>query len=145
MIHEAPPTTPESAPFWQEARRERLAMPYCASCARWIWFPRSRCDQCAGQPEWTALAGTGRLASYATERRGTVPRWQQNAPYVIGLVRLDEGVTMLANVIDCDPGQLAVGMRLKVAFEPTTDPDLYVPVFAPATSSSPHDPPAAAQ
>jgi uncharacterized protein len=131
MTHEAPPTTAESVTFWREARQRRLSMPYCERCSRWIWFPKFRCDGCGGVPRWTQLAGTARLVSHATERRATVPRWQAHVPYVIGLVRLDEGVTMLTNIVDCVPGQLAIGLRLRVAFEPTTDPDLFVPVFTP--------------
>jgi uncharacterized OB-fold protein len=131
MIYDAPPVTAESARFWQEAASRRLAMPYCDRCARWIWFPAARCDRCGGTPAWTAMAGTGRLLSYAIERRATMPRWQERVPYVIGLVRLDEGVTLLTNIVDCAPEQLAIGVPVRVGFEPTTDPGLFVPVFTP--------------
>jgi uncharacterized OB-fold protein len=37
-------------------------------------------------------------------------------PYVIAVVRLDEGVEMLTNLIDVTPEQVSIGARVRVAF-----------------------------
>ena len=51
-------------------------------------------------------------------------------PYAIAYVTLDEGVTMLTNIVDCDLDTLRIGQRVKVCFKPT-DGDAMVPMFTP--------------
>ena len=54
------------------------------------------------------------------------------APFGIGYVTLDEGVSLLTNFIDMDADALAIGMRVRVAFVPS-EGGQPVPVFRPAT------------
>jgi uncharacterized OB-fold protein len=37
-------------------------------------------------------------------------------PYIIGVVDLDEGWTMMTNIIDCAPDEIRVGMRVQVKY-----------------------------
>lgn len=34
-------------------------------------------------------------------------------PYVVALIQLDEGVMITSQVIDCDPSELRIGMRVR--------------------------------
>jgi uncharacterized OB-fold protein len=52
-------------------------------------------------------------------------------PYVMAYVRLDDGVAMMTNIVDCDPSAVAIGMKVKAVYRPTSDGTL-VPMFAPA-------------
>ena len=47
------------------------------------------------------------------------------------VVTLDEGVSMLTNIVDCDFDAVKIGMKVKVTFKPT-DGGPPVPMFAPA-------------
>jgi uncharacterized OB-fold protein len=47
-------------------------------------------------------------------------------PYAIAYVTLDEGVTMLTNLVDCDFERLAVGTPVRVVFKDA------IPMFTPA-------------
>ena len=38
-------------------------------------------------------------------------------PYVVALVALDEGPTMMTNLVDCDPNAVSIGQRVRVVFE----------------------------
>ena len=40
-------------------------------------------------------------------------------PYVIAYVTLEEGVTMLSNIVDCDVDEVVVGQAVKVVFHDT--------------------------
>lgn len=131
MIHDVPPITAESERYWQEAANGRLCLPHCGNCRRWEWFPRERCLRCGEPTTWSPLSGDAELVSYTVEHRGPRRHWKDQAPYVIGLVRLREGVTMLTTVVGCDADELTCGMSLVVAFGATTDPDIVVPVFTP--------------
>jgi hypothetical protein len=39
-----------------------------------------------------------------------------DVPYVVAVVRLDEGVDMLTNLIDIAPEQVTIGARVRVSF-----------------------------
>ena len=51
-------------------------------------------------------------------------------PYVVAFVTLDEGPTMLSNIVDCDPETLAIGQAVRLLFKPS-DGEFPVPVFTP--------------
>ena len=52
-------------------------------------------------------------------------------PYAIGYVTLEEGPTMLTNIVDCDLDKLKVGQSVKLVFTPT-EGGPPVPTFTPA-------------
>ena len=131
MKHPAPNPAGTSSGHWQAASAERLALPYCASCARFHWPPRHACPQCGGEPSWKDAAGTGRIASFSVVNRAVNPELRDNAPYVIAFVELDEGVRIFTNVVDARPEAIRIGMRVRCRFEASLDPALGVPVFVP--------------
>jgi uncharacterized protein len=51
--------------------------------------------------------------------------------YVLALVDLDEGVRMMTHVVDCDPADVRIGMRVSVLFQPVSD-EISLPMFRPA-------------
>ena len=116
---------------WSAAGEGRLALPYCASCARFHWPPRAACPQCRGEASWRDAAGTGRVVSFSVVRRAVNPELKDDAPYAIGFVELEEGVRMFSNIVDVDPDTLRVGLRVRCRFEPALDGAVQVPVFAP--------------
>ena len=56
-----------------------------------------------------------------------------DAPYIVALIDLDEGVRMMSNVVDADPEQVSVGDSVTVDFENWSD-ELRLPVFRLANS-----------
>ena len=64
-------------------------------------------------------------------QRAVNPELKDDAPYVIAFIELEEGVRMFTNIVDAPPGSLQVGQPVRCRFEPTMDPALWVPVFAP--------------
>ena len=74
--------------------------------------------------EWRDAKGTGTVYTYSVLRRG-VPE-----PYCIAYVTLEEGVSMLTNIVDCDLDAVKIGMKVKVTFKPS-DGGPPVPMFTP--------------
>ncbi|HXQ50697.1 MAG TPA: Zn-ribbon domain-containing OB-fold protein [Stellaceae bacterium] len=120
----APRPDPESAPFWDAARRGALLLKRCRACGNAHYFPRPICPFCmSAETEWIEATGAGTIYSFSVMRRA--------APsYALAYVTLDEGVTMMTNLVDCDFDALKVGMRVKVAFKPS-DGGPPVPMFTP--------------
>ena len=56
---------------------------------------------------------------------------QEPVPYALAYVRLEEGVTMMTNIVDCDLDAIRIGQRVQVVFKPTEGAPP-VPMFAPA-------------
>jgi uncharacterized OB-fold protein len=125
----APTPTPETAPYWAAATAGRLSIQRCRACGRHYFYPRSFCPRCQSDDvEWTDVSGRGRLISYVINYR-PFPPTGHDAPQVIALVELEEGVRMLTNIVGspAEPESLPLDAPVSVAFEPRGD--LKVPVF----------------
>ena len=121
----APEPNPETKAFWDAAAQGKLLIKKCRACGQSHYYPRALCPYCMSDAtEWQATAGTGTIYSYSVMRRAEVP-------YAIAYVTLDEGPTMMTNLVNCDFDSLRVGQRVKVAFTPT-EGGPPVPTFAPA-------------
>ena len=106
-------------------------MQRCEQCARFQFYPRIVCSHCgADSLAWQAVSGRGRVASFTVVRRGISPAYQ--APYVVALVDLEEGVRLMSNVVGCDPEQVSVGDAVAVRFE-SWGAEHVLPVFVPAS------------
>ncbi len=73
------------------------------------------------------------LWSYIISHRDH-PNFDMKAPYAIAVVKLDEGVQMMTNIMDCaqTPEALQLDMPLQVTFKRLTD-DINLPLFKPAS------------
>jgi uncharacterized OB-fold protein len=52
-------------------------------------------------------------------------------PYCIAYVSLDEGVTMMTQIVDCDLEALKIGQKVKLVFKPSEGDGPPVPMFTP--------------
>jgi uncharacterized OB-fold protein len=126
-----PPDAGVFQPFWDAVAKDRLALPRCLDCGRWIWYPAPACPACGSDRiEWTNLSGTGTLFTFTVVHRSFLEGVKLSGPYVTGLVEFDEapGVRLVAD-IDADRAAVRIGMRLQVRFE--TAAGLRRPVFEP--------------
>ena len=73
--------------------------------------------------EWIDSRGRGRIYSFSVTRRVT-------EPYAIAYVTLDEGVSMLTNLVDCDFERLKIGAPVRVVFRSAADGEA-IPMFTP--------------
>ena len=111
--------------YWNAAREGVLRIKRCTACAEVHWYPRALCPYCLGDTAWEDASGLGTVYSVSVTRRaGPIP-------YAIAYVTLDEGVTMLTNIVDADLDALRIGDRVKVCFK-QAEGGFAVPMFAPA-------------
>jgi uncharacterized OB-fold protein len=125
-----PVPTPDTRPFWDAAEEGRLRIQRCRQCTRYYFYPRRFCRYCASPDvEWVDVSGRARLLSYVINRR-PLPGAEAFSP-VIAVVELQEGPTMLTNVVDVDPvpENLPLDLPLTVAFQQRGR--TAVPVFKP--------------
>jgi hypothetical protein len=129
-----PIVNPWAKPFWQAAREGRLIIQQCKDCGRYIFYPRIACIHCSsGKVEWVEASGKGTVYSYTVVESNAPSAFIQDMPYVIAIVRLEEGVQMLTNIIGCDPYQVRCDMPVQVTFEKLDD-EFTLPKFKPSTA-----------
>ncbi len=117
---------PETQPFWDAAREGKFIVRACTACGRTHWYPRAICPHChSDKTEWRPASGKGEVYSYSIMRHAP-------EPYVIAYVRLDEGATMMTNIVDCDFDKVRIGTKVKLVFKPTENDGPPVPMFTPA-------------
>lgn len=120
----APQANSETQAFWDAAAAGKLLVKACTACGEVHHYPRALCPFCfSDKTEWRTASGQGTIYSYSVMRRAPVP-------YAIAYVTLDEGTTMMTNLVDCDFDAIRIGQRVKVVFQPT-DGGPPVPMFTP--------------
>jgi uncharacterized OB-fold protein len=84
----------------------------CTRCGKLIFPAPEFCPDCAhGDIEAAELPQVGRLYTWSVVHAAR-PGW--NAPFVLGYVDLGPDVRVLAHIVDADPNELAIDMRVKV-------------------------------
>jgi uncharacterized OB-fold protein len=126
----SPHATPETEGYFKAAAQGKLLIKTCDDCGKPHFYPRALCPHCfSSATRWVEAAGTGKIYTYSVSRRGVA------VPFAIAYVALDEGVTMMTNIVDCDLDALAIGMPVRVVFKPTLDQGYPVAMFTPLHAS----------
>lgn len=103
--------------FFAAARRGELALKFCGTCGQVLHLPRQACFACgAGDSEWCAVEGTGRLHAWTVVTHQVHPAFP--VPYTIVVVDLD-GLPDGTRLVGSLPGEpeLAVGQPMRVRFD----------------------------
>lgn len=71
--------------------------------------------------EWVKLSGKGTLYTYTVVNRAFNPVFENDVPYGIAVIELEEGPRMVGNSVDMKPEDLKVGMPMEAVFNDVTD------------------------
>jgi len=113
--------------FWEGTARGELRIQRCRGCGALRHPPGPMCPACgADKPEYLLAAGTGEVYSYVVHHHPPVPGHQ--APFVVALVQLTEGVRMVGELLGVDPDRVRVGMPVRAEFV-KVDSDLTLPAW----------------
>ena len=122
-----------SGPYFEAAARGELRFQRCSAGHPFL-YPRRLCPRCHSRElSWEASAGAGEVVSFAAVHR---PPWDdpgRPVPYVIVLVRLDEGPQLMSTLERIAPEEVEIGMRVSAAFERLSE-DLGLVRFVPAAA-----------
>jgi uncharacterized OB-fold protein len=116
------PFTPAS--FDQFLKEKKLMGSHCAACNKDYLPPRAICPRCHGdQLTWVEFSGGARLAAftsiYIAPTAMIAEGYGRDNPYLAGIVELDEGVKISAQVLGLDakkPEDVKLGTRLQAEF-----------------------------
>lgn len=108
----APRVNHETKAFWEATAQGKLHVGKCDDCGEHYYYPRPLCPVCFSDKTRLALcSGKGVIYSYSVTHG--------KEPYTIAYVTLEEGPTILTNIVECDFSKLAIGQKVKVLFYDT--------------------------
>lgn len=131
MLHGMPLPLPDhdTQPFWDGCREGRFLIPRCRACGRFRWPPGPMCPFCqATETDWAEASGRGTLYSWVVATHPVHALLVHQVPYVVGLVELEEGVRVVANIDGCPPDRLTGDMAVELYFEDLQE-DVRLPNF----------------
>jgi uncharacterized OB-fold protein len=120
----SPLVTALTQPFWDGCAEGKIRLQRCARCGRFRFYPSEACPDCRStEHAWTDVSGKGRVFSWIVVHRSVDPVWQARAPFVTGIVEIDEqpGCLMPGIIVGTDPKDVREGMPVTVEFERTDD------------------------
>ncbi|MDZ7830157.1 MAG: Zn-ribbon domain-containing OB-fold protein [Desulfobacterales bacterium] len=130
-----PVVSPWAQPFWDGTREEKLMLQKCSDCAKFIFYPRIVCPHCfSDNLEWAQSSGKGTVYSYTVVENNAPSFFQDEMPFVVALIRLQEGVQMMSNIVSCEPSEVYCDMPVEVTFDKVSE-EFTLPKFRPATGS----------
>jgi uncharacterized OB-fold protein len=122
---------PADLPFWEACAAGSFLLHHCERCSRYYW-PASRCVEHGDEAmQWVAASGRGRLYTYTVMHRAHTPDTRGKVPFVIAVVKLEEGPFYHSNILDCAPEAVAIDMALEAVMTPH-DSGLTIPQFRPS-------------
>ena len=106
-----------SVPLSWRTRRSKYSLigSKCLSCGTIFFPPRAFCQKCRrrGKLEDVFLSGLGEIISFTIVR--SAPRgFEKQAPYIIGIIKLNDGPTTAAQIINNE--QIEIGKKVRMVF-----------------------------
>ncbi len=105
----------DSKAYWEGVREGRLLFQQCYKCQAVQFPPRYFCASCwETDISWIESTGKGHIESCTVVHRAPSPDFQ--APYVIAMVKTDENVRIMTNIIGPGALEATIGDEVKVTF-----------------------------
>lgn len=121
----------ENRHYWEGGREGELRFLACRACDHLIHPPAPVCPSCLGRDcEVRAVSGRGEVHTFTINHHPWVPGF--DPPYVVAIVELEEqvGLRLMTNIIECEVGDVEIGMSVEVRFEELDD-GAFLPLFTP--------------
>jgi uncharacterized protein len=110
------------ARFWRETpRRYNLGGSKCTMCGTVYFPPRPVCPTCAHHRQSIEkmvpfqLSGDGEVYSF-TVIHEPAEGFEMQVPYVVALVRTVEGPILTGQIVDIEPGEARIGLKVRATF-----------------------------
>jgi uncharacterized OB-fold protein len=97
-------------------QRYRLEAGKCSSCGHISFPPRLVCPKCKAKKfETINLSDEGTLVTFTVVRVAS-DKFSKETPFPVGIIELNDGVRVTAQIADADIDELRIGQKLKLVF-----------------------------
>lgn len=119
-----------SAPFWKAAANHKLMVQKCVQSGELLMYPRLVSPfSLTDELDWVECSGRGEVYTYTVQEAGAPSGFEDALPYVIAVIRLDEGPQLMTNIVGPDRLQIQCGSAVEVTFEDIDSGDMVLPMF----------------
>jgi uncharacterized protein len=148
------------ARFWRETpRRYNLGASRCSNCGTTYFPPRAVCPECTSHRQSIEkmvpfqLSGEGEVLSYTVVHE-PAEGFEMQVPYVLALVRTNEGPVLTGQIVDLEPENVRIGLKVHATFRKLREEGKagvihygykFAPNVEPETSLAPRGPSPAAR
>jgi len=103
------------ASYWRTSKqRMSLVGEICPHCGAKLFPPRDVCPKCS-EPAKEPFAFSGKGVVYSFSTMYVAPKgFEKYAPYVVALIKLDEGPLVAAQLTDVDKSEVHIGMPVEM-------------------------------
>jgi len=118
-----PTPTPESSPYWEATHEHRLVVQQCGTCGLTQFYPpRTFCRRCMSELTWITCSGRAVVVASSTVVRAPSKAFQEDAPYNVSLVELEEGPRLITTVVNPPAeGEVRPGASVEVVYDDVTE------------------------
>jgi uncharacterized OB-fold protein len=117
MNRPGPDITPESKPYWDSIAAHAMKLQRCTRCETFRFYPTPVCPHCFSTDfTWERVSDEGRLYSFSVVHKPVTEDFEPETPYVVALVTLAEGPTLMTNLLDVPEGEIQIGMAVRIAY-----------------------------
>ena len=117
-----PQITKEDRPFWEAAKRHSFELPKCRGCAYVSFPPYIACPRCLSfDRDWVEVSGRGKVWGHIEMRQPYIESFEEDLPYNVVLVQLEEGPFMYTNVVGIPNDEIKPDLLLEAFFEDVTN------------------------
>jgi uncharacterized OB-fold protein len=123
------PVAEEATRFWEFVTAGELKLQRCRDCGAVRHPPRPLCASCQSTAsEWVDASGRGEVWASTVIHPPTLPAFATRTPYAAVVVRLDEGVFLVSNIVNVAADAVRIGMPVELAIT-EVEPGLRLPLF----------------
>jgi len=117
-----PHPTVDTKPYWDGLHEGKLKLQACGDCGKLRHYPRPVCDACWSMAvTWVEASGRRQVHSWTVTHHAFHPGFKAELPYALVTVDLVEGVRVNVRLRGLEPGELRVGLPVKIGFERVTE------------------------
>lgn len=120
----------KSRPWFAAAAEGRLLLQRCDACGTQRFPLWERCVDCWSTDwSWAEASGRGTLFSWGRMHRIYHPGFEEEVPYVVAIVELEEGPRIETRLVNVPPdAEIRAGIPVVAAFQRFSE-DVQVPLF----------------
>ena len=110
-----PPVNPETQEWWDACKEGKFLIPKDNSNGELFWYPRKNSPLTGSNDiSWVEASVKGTIYSHST-------LWRADPNYCIAYITLDEGVTVMSNIVDTDFASVKIGQKVKLVWKDASD------------------------
>ena len=121
----------EAKEYWEGLKEGKLRIQKCQSCQQYVFYPREFCPHDFGKLEYTNVSGRGKILSYTLVEKTAHPAYAAHTPFVMAVVQLEEGPTMLSHILEASPEAVEINQEVELTFSNPYGLEEPLPMFKP--------------